>query len=272
MMIDDTGLVTDFSNVSVSELFHENSRQRRSDFRTVERILGVTANPVLLRLLKNSGKRYPSAQRIALTAQLPPSRQEFDDAIRARRSSRIFGTRPLAVNELAKLLAFGYGTVSEPVNGDEPRRRTCPSGGALYPLELYVAAKRVDGLPTGLYHYEVDGHALELVHVGDVTPRLARAAHTPELADVPAIVVLTGVPLRTRVKYGERGYRFLLLEAGHAGQNMLLTATALELAAVPIGGFIDDEVDDVLHIDGVEEISLYLVAFGPKTSNSHERC
>jgi SagB-type dehydrogenase family enzyme len=90
----------------------------------------------------------------------------------------------------------------------------------------------------------------------------AAAAFTPQLANAAAIFVLTGVSLKSRLKYGERGYRFMLLKAGHIAQNLLLTAAALELGALPVGGFIDDEMDRLLGIDGLNEVSLYLVAIG----------
>jgi SagB-type dehydrogenase family enzyme len=67
---------------------------------------------------------------------------------------------------------------------------------------------------------------------------------------------------RTRFKYGLRGYRFALLEAGHVAQNVVLTATALGLAAVPLGGFYDRPTDEFLGLDGVNESTLYTIALG----------
>ena len=67
---------------------------------------------------------------------------------------------------------------------------------------------------------------------------------------------------RSRFKYGERGYRFALLEAGHAAQNMLLAATALALAALPLGGFYDRRLDELVGADGLDEATLYAIALG----------
>ena len=67
---------------------------------------------------------------------------------------------------------------------------------------------------------------------------------------------------RTRFKYGQRGYRFALLEAGHLVQNVLLAATALDIAAVPVGGFYDRRLADVLMVDGINEAPLYVVPLG----------
>ena len=76
-------------------------------------------------------------------------------------------------------------------------------------------------------------------------------------------VALTGISMKTKLKYGERGYRFLLFEAGHIMQNLLLVASALGVSALPIGGFVDAELDSALGIDGLDEVSLYLAAVGP---------
>jgi SagB-type dehydrogenase family enzyme len=98
---------------------------------------------------------------------------------------------------------------------------------------------------------------------GDVVARdLSSITFTVELERAAMVFVLTGIALKSRLKYGERGYRFMLLEAGHIAQNLLLTANALGLGALPIGGFVDDELDRLLDVDGVEETSLYLVAVG----------
>ncbi len=84
-----------------------------------------------------------------------------------------------------------------------------------------------------------------------------------ELLDAAALlVVVTGVFWRSRFKYGLRGYRFTLLEAGHLGQNLLLAAAALDLAALPVGGFYDRRVERLLGVDGVNESALYLFAVG----------
>jgi len=69
--------------------------------------------------------------------------------------------------------------------------------------------------------------------------------------------------MKTKLKYGERGYRFLLFEAGHIMQNLLLVASALGVSALPIGGFVDAELDSALGIDGLDEVSLYLAAVEP---------
>ena len=250
---------------SVSELFHENSKQFRSDDRVADRIIAMTASPALQRLAA-ARKRYPSARRIALPTEMPPVTRRFDEVVLLRRSVRAFASEPLHLGHLAKLLAFGNGVTGEVAMPDGPRQhfRAAPSGGALYPVELYVASIAADGLEPGVYHYDAVAHALELVRPGRFADALASMTYTPELASSAAAVVLSGVTVKSRIKYGERAYRFLLMEAGHIAQNVLLTATALDLAACPIGGFVDDELDNLLGLDGLDEVSLYLIAVGQR--------
>jgi SagB-type dehydrogenase family enzyme len=140
-------------------------------------------------------------------------------------------------------------------------RRHVPSAGALYPLELYVLAARVRELPDGVHHF--DPYANRLERLRSLPPELGSCLVDSSLADrAAALVVVTGVFWRTRVKYGPRGYRFVLLEAGHAVQNALLVASALGIAALPVGGYYDARVESLLGIDGVDESALYVLALG----------
>ena len=144
-----------------------------------------------------------------------------------------------------------------------PRRRSerFRPGGALYPLELYVACTRVDETEQALYHYDPLRHGLERLR--DTSPA-ALAELSPYgdlLVTSAAVVLVTGVFWRSRFKYGDRAYRFTLLEAGHVGQNLVLAATTLGLGAVPIGG-LRPARDAFLGIDGLHEASLYLFPLG----------
>src|SRR5205814_8594525 len=119
-----------------------------------------------------------------------------------------------------------------------------------------------DGAPPGLYHYGPLDHLLEQLRDGE-QDGLADALVFRDLLDGCAVVlVVTAMFWRTRFKYGLRGYRFALIEAGHLAQNVLLAATALRLPAVPVGGFYDRRLDDFLAVDGVDESSLYSVFVG----------
>jgi SagB-type dehydrogenase family enzyme len=162
---------------------------------------------------------------------------------------------------VATVLHAGYG-VTATIDGTPQALRTVPSGGALYPLELYIVAHRVEGLDPALFHYDPLRHGLELLRPLGSPPWLELSPYAGPLAESAAVVAITAVFWRSRFKYGARAYRFALMEAGHVGQNLLLAAAALGLEAVPLGGFFDREVDGLLGVDGIYEASLYLVPLG----------
>jgi SagB-type dehydrogenase family enzyme len=202
---------------------------------------------------------------------LPPPRPlggSLANAIGRRVSRRAFGEAAVLGDELSALLAAGYG-VTHALEGEfQPGvlplpLRAVPSGGALYPLELFVAALRVDGLDPGVYHFDPLGSVVETVRHGLEHGEVAELSTYPEIvAGCGALIVISAVFGRSRFKYGLRAYRFALLEAGHVGQNLLLAAAALGLAAVPLGGFYDRRADQFLGLDGVNESTLYMVAVG----------
>lgn len=106
-------------------------------------------------------------------------------------------------------------------------------------------------------------HEIVGVVEGDIREELSRAAVGQKWVKDAAInIVITAVYERTTVKYGERGIRYVHFEVGHVAQNVLLQATALDLGAVPVGAFFDEEVKRLLNLS-VEE-PLYIIAIGRK--------
>jgi SagB-type dehydrogenase family enzyme len=167
-----------------------------------------------------------------------------------RRSVRDFATTPLAEGVVGQLLWAAQGIT------DEHGHRAAPSAGALYPLELLaVTTDRV-------LRYLADRHRADVIAEGDVRPALMAAAFDQEsIGAAPLVVVVTAVRGRTAVKYGDRAGRYVDIEVGHAAQNLLLHAVALGLGAVPVGGFDDDAVADVLALPAGWE-PRYLIAVG----------
>jgi SagB-type dehydrogenase family enzyme len=216
----------------------------------------LEANEQLLATVRRPGLRHSQRARLSL-----PLSDELNvplsTLLRRRRSSRAFCGQSLTVAEIATLLYHAYGSVS-------PRGyRPTPSGGALYPLELYVGTPSTQGIEAGLYHYDALRHELEIVNPNVGLPQLAEATVAPEVIENAALyVAVTCVFWRSRFKYGQRGYRYCLLEAGHLMQNLLVAAEALELGAVPLGGFLDNRLSRLLEIDGVDEAPLYVAAIG----------
>jgi len=142
-------------------------------------------------------------------------------------------------------------------------RRAYPSAGARYPLEVYPIILNCDGIKKGLYHYSVKENYLELLLEENLSKLLIKTTGGEKWIESTAVVfIITGVLDRTRIKYGERGYRYSLIEAGHLGQNICLLATEVGLGSCPIGGFIDYEVNKLLDISLQKEVALYLIAVG----------
>jgi SagB-type dehydrogenase family enzyme len=186
----------------------------------------------------------------------------LEEALRKRRSARNYSKKPVALEALSQLLFSAQGITGETYG---VKLRTAPSAGGLYPMELYIFAHNVEGLPPGLYHYSPFRHSLTVLERGDYGKALLRAGLEQEmLRDAALVIALTAVPERTTWKYGERGYRYIYMEAGHIAGNVLLEAVSLGLGAVPVGAFLDDRLDMLLGIDGREEISLYLIAVGAR--------
>jgi SagB-type dehydrogenase family enzyme len=185
-------------------------------------------------------------------------------ALWQRQSVRHFNGQALSLEHLATLLHASYGiTGYREAQSQSHPRRTVPSGGGLYPLEVYALVLHVEGLAAGAYHYEAYSHALEQLRLGDLHQALWQALLYEELTVGPAVMlVISGLCRRPRFKYGERGYRLLMKELGHVAQNVCLTATALGLGACPVDGFVEDRLNDVLGLDGVDETALYLLVLG----------
>lgn len=248
----------------VWELFHENSKVSRRDRHPM--FARHPSDAVIVQVMRQlrTVKQYRDRSKVVLPSQLPAASGDFDEVVLQRSTARGFTREPADFGQLAKALTFSYGITRDETAAGYPRPfRAVPSGGALYPLELYVHATRVDGLPTGLYHYNPEQRELDVLRTGDDSEYIASFMIQPQLVrDAAATVFVSATFLRSTFKYGERGYRFALLEAGHLAQNFILTARSTGLAAAPIGGFVDAEMDRYLGLDGLSESTVYMLLLG----------
>jgi SagB-type dehydrogenase family enzyme len=170
----------------------------------------------------------------------------------ARRSGRTYGSRKLTDAEVGQLLWAGQGLTS--ARGF----RTAPSAGALYPMFLYYADD------VALWRYDPRRHGLEKVHGEDLRREIARAGlDQAPLKRAPGIIIVVAKPSIAAAKYGDRAERYCMIEAGHVGQNILLTAEALGLGACPVGAFRDGDVLDVLEL-GKDYLPLYFIPVGER--------
>ena len=142
-------------------------------------------------------------------------------------------------------------------------RRHHPSSGALYPIETYAVVHNVADVERGVYHYSPENHLLEQVRAGDFrTYVVEHGLNQQFLGECAAVIYLTLIFQRMRFKYGERSYRYGLIEAGHLGQNLYLAATSVGLGACAVGAYDDQGIEELLAIDGRDEVSVYLLSLG----------
>jgi len=186
------------------------------------------------------------------------SSTSLEKAIAERRSVREYGNKPLTLAEISQLLWAAQGVTSP------SGYRTAPSGGALYPLEVYAIIGNAEGIEKGIYKYKPQKHEVIKVKNGDVRNELSRAAlGQTSVADGAVSFVITAVYERTTRKYGDRGIRYVYMEAGHAAQNVCLQAVSLGIGTVVVGAFRDDEVKKVISMSD-DERPLYIIPAGKK--------
>jgi SagB-type dehydrogenase family enzyme len=203
-------------------------------------------------------KTYPDAARVDLPDPHGYLGMSLEEAIEARRSIRDYAAKSLPLEMLSRLLHAAQGITDQRLGF-----RAAPSAGALYPIETYAVVHNVVGLEPGLYHYAVADHELEQLRVENLRSKTVIAGIGQEmLGQAQVCFVLSAIFQRLRWKYRERTYRYALLEAGHIGQNLYLAATSMRLGACAVGAFLDDELNDLLGLDGQEEAALYMISVG----------
>ena len=207
-------------------------------------------------------KRYPDAAGvIALPPPESAGGKGLWDVIAQRRSRREYSPGAIGLDDLSQLLWASQGITARATSGHE--LRAAPSAGALYPIETYVVVNSVRGAQPGVYHYSVRRGQLECLRQGDCAAAVAQAALGQSMAAEAGVVfVWTAVTARCKSKYGERGYRYMYLDAGHIGAHVALAAEALGLTSCAIGALFDDEVNDLLGVDGVAETVVYMTCVG----------
>lgn len=195
----------------------------------------------------------------------------IEEALLARRSTRSFTGDPLRLKQLAMILWAAYGIV------DRSGRRTVPSAGATYPLNLYavvgeggVVKENGDRLSAGVYQYDAMRHSLALKIPGDLRSQLQEAAlRQTWVGQAPVSLVITAIFSRVAEIYGSRGVsRYVPMEAGHSAQNIYLIAASLGLGTVAVAAFDDEKVSELLALSP-GEIPLYIMPVGiPRKSES----
>ena len=208
----------------------------------------------------NTYKNYPENRTIKLADSFPEQTLPLPELLKKRRSIRSFSQGPMKLTDLAFLLWASTGIQRK---GKGYEFRTAPSAGALYPIETYIVVNNVDGLEKGLYHYSIETHALEELRIADLAEETAHAALEQEMcAKAPVVFIWTGVFQRSKWKYAERAFRYVYLDAGHIAQNLALSAISVGMGTCQIAAFYDDEINEILGVDGEKESAIYLSIAG----------
>lgn len=244
---------------------HDTALDRRDFLRIIGSVGAFTLMSQFTSACSPASERKPVNSTSVATAsgdavQLPePAKKgnvSVEEVLARRRSIRAYSGKALTLQEVSQLLWAGQGITAD-WGG-----RVAPSAGALYPLELYVAIGSVDDLSLGVYRYSPKLHQLDLMKHGDVREQLAAAALGQSwMKDGAICIIIAAVCERTTGKYGDRGIRYVYIEAGHAAQNICLQATALNLGTVTVGAFVDDSVTEVVGLSR-DEVPLYLLPVG----------
>ena len=214
-------------------------------------LLNVQLWLVALSSILLSVKASASPEEVKLPKPELKGQMSVEEAISSRRSVRDFKREPLSMAQLSQILWAAQGITGR------GWLKAAPSAGALYPLEIYAVVGAVEGLETGVYHYDPNNHSIKREVEGDLRRKLDSAALEQEpVSAAPVDIVFTAIYERTARKYGERATRYVHIEVGHAAQNVYLQAEAMGLGTVMIGAFYDDRVKETLGLKEAEPLAI----------------
>lgn len=263
------------SNIGLSEadtelmgLFHESSKVNYSTAQKRDiRIGAYLFDPRCVLEASRNRKLYQTSSVVELPSPRPLI-MALDEVFQKRQSCRNFSGEPLDAEDLATVLSSlritrrGYSAEFEEV---PMSMRTYPSPGGLYPVEVYVLALNGSDIDQGVYHLDFETHNLERIGELPVPEDLSRMVGDHDSEYVPKAsfaVVMTAVMPRSTVKYESLGYRFSLIESGMVGQHLSLAATSENIGNLFWGSYYDDQVHDLLKVDGVDEVVTNFIWLG----------
>jgi SagB-type dehydrogenase family enzyme len=214
-------------------------------------------------------KNYATYAKVKLPVGEVRSEKSFEEIVQGRRSLRNATSHKMSINQLAYVLQNSVGVTRKAKIRDMSGNirsmsyRAVPSGGALYPVECYVIPMTVEDLETGIYHYNPYDHALECLDKKFTCEYLDKIfMNDANVMHSGVFFVLSALFRRSALKYGERAYRYILLEAGAISEHIMLTAEALGLRGVMIGGYVDAMLNGLIGCNGVDESVIVVSSVG----------
>lgn len=235
-----------------------------SDFNEATKIKIIKKDPPLAEWPKEWTevfyKGYPRFSAYQLPQPLEKSSISLIDALKDRRSSRSYSKEPILSQDLSTLLYYSFGVMNK------DKKRFYPSAGGRYSLEVYPLIINVKDINPGIYHYYVKNNLLEILPKKRNLKKQALTYFGNESwsKNLSAMLVVSAVFSRTKIKYGERGYRHVLTELGSAMQNIYLLCAMLNIGCCPTGAYVDDGFNKIIDIDGTEESVIGVIGLGKK--------
>ncbi|MDR0603289.1 MAG: SagB/ThcOx family dehydrogenase [Bacteroidales bacterium] len=245
-----------------------NSKYTHLDIRKLSRLTNTFYHPFVLSRAAQPFKRYEGSNKYFLNDYEDENfTVDLFEVIRNRKSTKKYARYAISLKELYYILRYSYGVNrKEIVNGVTWKFRPIPSGGGLFASEVYIVILNSQ-IPKGLYHYSPDDNSLELVKSGDFLKDIQNFSGSDPYInseDTSCVIFITSMIDRLYIKYGERCYRFMLLEVGFLSQNISLIAEALDLGSCMLGGYKDSLVEEFLGVDGVLESIQNTIIIGKK--------
>ncbi len=224
----------------------------------IRRISALNSTSPDKKIQTNSYKDYPRLEKIFLPPPRDLSRINLQKLLQQRKSTRQYSNRTLDIDTLSTLLKYCAGENNQ--IDKKNSHRFYPSAGAKYPLELYFISLNSE-IDKALYHYNVKQHSLE--NIGPLKNfSLKNYILEFDIKNPAGLIIVSAVFNRTIEKYGNRGYRHIMQEAGYMGQLIYLLSAALGLGCCAAGGFVDDKFNKLLDLDGSHESVVSVFSIG----------
>lgn len=262
------GLSYELDDLSLMEEFHEATKFYSGSTISVglPRIIAYLTDQRAALETTCNRKSYRYSPKIALPTPASNT-MSLEKCLTRRRTAQRYKGSPMSLDTLSAILYDAIAPTQEHSLSNEQnyvlKKRPYPSGGGLYPIEVYPILLNVADQPVLVTHYDPFTHSLNVIAESD-REEILRVCNDVDnrLGASSVIFLFTSVMERTTVKYSMRGYRFALLEAGHIAQNLSLCAVSNGVGTLPWGGYADDEVAQLLKIDNVSEIVVHLLSTG----------
>lgn len=248
------------------ELYHESSKLTNGDIDLYTWINYVNTDLSVRSVISKPILEYGGLNEINLPSTKKNCSISLQETLENRRSNRNFSGTICSKERFSTVLINSLRENVEIVQEDGVKWnfRPYPSGGGLYPIDIYIAIFNVEGIKNGVYLYNPKKHTISELDTNNDLSLIKNALPTltKELEKTAFLIILVSDLERMAFKYQERAYRFALLECGHISQNLLLSATALDIKSFPVGAFLDNEINVFLDLDGITSNVQYVIVFG----------